>query len=430
MFKLIDIKKEEWTVFLWSFAYFFFLLCAYYILRPIRDEMAIQNGIKNIPWLYTAVFFGMLVVTPLFGLVSSRWPRRTFLPVVYLFFISNLLMFYAALQSQVFSVKDIAATFYIWLSVFNYFIVSVFWSFMTDVFNAGRAKRLFAGIAAGGSIGAMAGPAITAELVKEIGIANLLLVSSVMLGCAIVCIAAIGNWAKRNKAPGDPRLEDEPLGGSLLGGIKLMFASPYLMVIAAYLIISQTLGNFFYLEQLRLIHEFTASPEEQTQLLARLDLVVNVTTLVVEVFITSALVRKLGMVFCLTLLPAIGVVTLGITGLVPTLLTVSICTVLRRATEFAVSKPAREILFTVVTREERYKAKNVIDTVVARGGDVLGSWGLNGLRLLGLGTGGMAFAAMPFAMLMLVTGVYLGRAQQKRQDAMPAPTSATPAAAD
>lgn len=415
--KLIDVKRDEWPAFLWAFAYFFFLLCAYYVLRPVRDEMGIQGGIKNLPWLFTGTFVGMVLVTPLFGWVSSRWPRRTFLPVVYLFFIANLLLFYAAMQSPSLDKTSVAASFFIWLSVFNYFVVSVFWSFMTDVFDSGRAKRLFAGIAAGGSIGAMVGPIITSELVKQIGIPNLLLISALLLGAAIVCIAGLGRWATRHKAPGENRLEDEPLGGNLLDGVKLAFQAPYLLTICGYIMISQTLGTFFYLEQLRLMSELMPSSADRTQLFARLDLAVNVLTLLVQVFITSALVRRLGLVFCLTILPAIAVFSLGVVGIVPTLVVVSIFTVVRRSTEFAISKPAREILFTVVTREERYKAKNVIDTMVSRGGDLVSTWGHAGLRALGMGTAQMAYSAIPLALVMLGAGVYLGRAQQQRQDA-------------
>ena len=415
--KLIDIERDEWPAFLWAFAYFFFLLCAYYVLRPVRDEMGIQGGIKNLPWLFTGTFVGMVLVTPLFGWVTSRWPRRTFLPVVYLFFIANLLVFYGAMQSPTLGTTSVAAAFFIWLSVFNYFVVSVFWSFMTDVFDSGRAKRLFAGIAAGGSIGAMVGPIITSELVKQIGIPNLLLISAALLGGTIVCIAGLGRWATKHKAPGENRLEDEPLGGNLLDGIKLAFKAPYLLTICGYIMLSQGLGAFFYLEQLRLMSEFMPSSADRTQLFARLDLAVNVLTLVVQVFITSALVRRLGLVFCLTLLPAMAVISLGITGLIPTLVTVSVFTVIRRSTEFAISKPAREMLFTVVTREERYKAKNVIDTVVSRGGDLIATWSHAGMRSFGMGTAQMALAAIPLSLVMLAGGIYLGRAQQQRVEA-------------
>ena len=415
--KFIDIKREEWPAFIWSFLYFFFLLCAYYVLRPVRDEMGIQGGIKNLPWLFTGTFVGMLIVTPLFGWVSSRWPRRTFLPLVYMFFIANLLAFYAAMQTGAFDKTAIAAAFFIWLSVFNYFVVSVFWSFMTDVFDSDSAKRLFGAIAAGGSIGAMVGPIITAMLVKGAGVPNLLLIAAFLMGCAIVCIAGLSRWAAIHKTvqPGHERDED-PIGGGMLDGIKLAFASPYLMTICGYVALLQLLGNYFYLEQLRVMSEDISSSAERTQLFAHLDLAVNTLTLLSQVFITSALVRRVGLIFCLTLLPALAVFTLGITGLMPTLAIISIATVIRRASEFAIGKPAREILFTVVSREERYKAKNVIDTVVSRGSDLVSTWGHAGLRSIGMTTAQMAFSAIPLCIFMIGAGVYLGRAQQQRRE--------------
>ena len=411
--KLIDIKREEWPAFLWSFTYFFFLLCAYYVLRPVRDEMAIQGGIKNLPWLFTGTFAGMLVVTPLFGWIASRWPRRQFLPAVYIFFIANIALFYFAMQSKTLDMTSVAAAFFIWLSVFNYFVVSVFWSLMTDVFDNASAKRLFAAIAAGGSIGAMTGPIITAALVKQIGVPNLLLISATLMGCAVICIIGLGRWATRQAAVGHQ--DEAALGGGMLDGIRLAFASPYLLTICGYVALLQLLGNYFYLEQLRVVSESLTTPAERTQLFAQLDLGVNTITLLAQIFITSALLRRMGLIFCLILLPILGVFTLGITGLIPTLAVISVSTVIRRACEFAIGKPAREILFTVVTRQERYKAKNVIDTVVSRGSDVVSTWGHAGLRGLGMTTAQMAFAGIPLCLVLIGGGIYLGREQEKRR---------------
>ena len=411
--KLIDIKREEWPAFLWSFAYFFFLLCAYYVLRPVRDEMAIQGGIKNLPWLFTGTFIGMLVVTPLFGWIASRWPRRQFLPAVYLFFITNIAMFYVAMQSKTLDKTSVAAAFFIWLSVFNYFVVSVFWSFMTDIFDNTSAKRLFGAIAAGGSLGAMTGPIITAALVKQIGVPNLLLISASLMCCAVACIIGLGRWATAKAA--DDHKSEAALGGGVLDGIRLAFASPYLMTLCGYVALLQLLGNYFYLEQLRVVSDSLTSPAERTQLFAQLDLGVNTITLLAQIFLTSALLRKMGLVFCLLLLPVLGVFTLGITGILPTLAVISVSTVIRRACEFAIGKPAREVLFTVVTRQERYKAKNVIDTVVLRGSDAVSTWGHAGLRGLGMTTAQMAFAGIPLCLVLIGGGIYLGREQEKRR---------------
>jgi ATP:ADP antiporter, AAA family len=416
----VDIKKEEWIAFVWAFFYFFFLLCAYYVLRPVRDEMGIQGGLKNLPWLWTGTFVGMLAITPLFGWISSKWPRRQFLPLVYIFFIANLLFFYVAMKTDGFNKQVVAASFYIWISVFNYFVVSVFWSFMTDVFNSERAKRLFGGIAAGGSIGAMLGPLITASLVKQIGVPNLLLISATLLGVTIVCIMGLGNWATRRAGMTDAErvaeaAKEQALGGGFLDGVKLLFKSPYLWAISGYILLGQALGTYFYLEQLRVVAETISSSAERTQLFAQLDLAVNSIALLTQLFITSALVRRAGLVFCLTVLPAVGVLSLGLTALMPTLTIIAICGVVRRAMEFSISKPAREILFTVVTREERYKAKNVMDTVVSRGGDLISNWTHAGVRSFGFATANMALMAIPFAILMVGVGAYLGRSQQQRE---------------
>jgi len=428
--KFIDIKREEWPAFLWSFAYFFFLLCAYYVLRPVRDEMGIQGGIKNLPWLFTGTFVGMLIVTPLFGWISSRWPRRKFLPAVYLFFIANLAFFYVAMQSKTLDMMHVASAFFIWLSVFNYFVVSVFWSFMTDIYDNLTAKRLFGAIAAGGSVGAMTGPIITAALVKTVGIPNLLLISSVLLGCAVVCIVGLGHWAReRQTERGISNAADEAaMGGGMLDGIKLALASPYLLTICGYIFLLQGLGTFFYLEQVRVMAENLPDSADRAQLFAQLDLAVNTVTLLTQVFITSALLRRMGLIFCLVLLPILAVFTLGVTGVLPTLAVISVSTVIRRASEFAIGKPAREILYTVVSRQERYKAKNVIDTVVSRGSDVVVTWGHAGLRGLGMGTSQIAFSVIPLCFFMIGAGIYLGRAQeQRRQPEVDADKTVAPA---
>lgn len=433
--KLIDIKQDEWPAFLWSFAYFFFLLCAYYVLRPVRDEMGIQGGIRNLPWLFTGTFVGMLLVTPLFGWISSRWPRRQFLPAVYLFFIANLFGFYVAMQDKSLDVMQVAAGFFIWLSVFNYFVVSVFWSFMTDIYDNVTAKRLFGAIAAGGSVGAMTGPLITAALVKSIGIPNLLLISALLLGCAVVCVVGLGRWAKQRQAARaaassansvSPEDAEKAMGGGILDGIRLALASPYLLAICGYIFTLQALGTFFYLEQVRIMAETMSSSAERTQLFAQLDLAVNTITLITQVFITGALLRKIGLIFGLVILPIIAVFTLGITGLMPTLVVVSIASVIRRACEFAIGKPAREILYTVVSRQERYKAKNFIDTVVSRGSDVVSTWSHAGLRGLGMSTAQMAIAVIPVCFVMIGAGVYLGRQQERRaKDIVEAKSAAT-----
>jgi AAA family ATP:ADP antiporter len=409
-FRLIDVRRHEWPAVIASALFFFCLLSAYYVLRPVRDEMGIQAGIRNLPWLFTGTFVGMLITVPIFGWAATRFSRRILVPAVYYFAIGNLLLFYVAMVSRI----DPAATakgFFVWLSVFNYFAVSVFWMLMADIFRSQDAKRLFALFAAGGSLGALAGPLVTAALVTTTGIPALLLISAGLLFVACGAIHYLTHWARR----GPQASEDAALGGSILAGVRLVWRNPYLLAIAGYILLLQILGTVFYLEQIKLVAEQIPSPSERTQLFAALDAAVNGLTLLLEVFVTSALVRRVGLVTCLCLLPILAAVSLAAIGLMPVLAVVAVGTVLRRATEFAIAKPAREMLYTVVSREERYKAKQVIDTVVQRGGDVVAAWGHADLRGMGLSTAQMAFAAIPFALTMIAAGIYLGRRHAERE---------------
>jgi AAA family ATP:ADP antiporter len=302
------------------------------------------------------------------------------------------------------------------------------------VFDNIAAKRLFGAIAAGGSIGAMVGPTITAALVKTIGIPNLLLISAALLGCAVVCIIGLGRWAHRRALARahetrEVLAEDEKaLGGGMLDGIRLAFASPYLLSICGYILLLQGVGTFFYMEQVQVMADNMPSSADRTQLFAQLDLAVNAITVVTQFFLTGAMLKRLGLVFCLLLLPVLAVFTLGFTAFMPTLVVISVSSVVRRACEFAVGKPAREILFTVVSRQERYKAKNIIDTVVSRGSDVISTWSHSGLRGLGMSTSQLAFAVIPLCFVMMGVGMYLGREQERRREGRAALPVAAPAA--
>jgi ATP:ADP antiporter, AAA family len=406
-FALVDVRRGEWPVVIASFFYFFFLLAAYYVLRPIRDEMGIQAGVRNLPWLFTGTFIGMLCTVPLFGWAASRFPRRVLVPAVYYFFIVNLLVFYVLFTLKTHPAHT-AIAFFIWLSVFNYFVVSVFWMLMADLFKNQDAKRLFALIAAGGSIGAITGPAITALFVEKVGIPPLFLVSCFLLFCATLCVHYL-----TLKTPAAQSVDNNrAIGGGILAGVRLLFANPYLLAIAGYIMLLQILGTFFYLEQISIVSQALKSPLERTELFAKIDAAVNTLTLFLQIFVTGHLVRKVGLTACLVLLPVLAALSLVFVGLMPTLMVVAIGTVIRRASEFAIAKPAREVLYTVITREERYKTKNVIDTAVSRGGDVVASWSHAQIKALGLSTSQMAFATIPFALAMISAGLFLGRKQE------------------
>src|SRR4051812_34532996 len=278
-----DIGEHELRAVLWSFAYFFCLLCGYYVLRPIRDEMGIQIGVGNLAWLFTATFVAMLAVVPAFGWVSSRFPRCRFLPYVYLFFVANLLVFFVLFREKI-AVDHARTAFFVWVSVFNLFVVSVFWSFMADLYDTAQARRLYGFIAAGGTAGAIAGPAVTTLLAVPLGPVNLLLVSGAFLLAATACIMQLSKWGTANLSTSAP---DRPVGGGLFDGVRLVLVSPYLMMICAYVVLYSILSTFLYFEQQQIVKSAISSSAQRTQLFAAADLAVNVFTLSLQVLLFS-----------------------------------------------------------------------------------------------------------------------------------------------
>ena len=437
--RVVQVRREEITATLWSFAYFFCLLCSYYVLRPVRDEMGIQGGVENLPWLFTGTFLAMVAAVPLFGWASSRFPRRKLLPIVYLFFAANLVVFYGLMQSGIAPVT-IARAFFIWVSVFNLFVVSVFWSFMADLFRNDQSRRLYGFISAGGSIGALAGPLVTAILAPSIGPANLLPVSAVMLCATVLCIYRLAAWSTRNPAErrSPPVRVEEPIGGGILAGVTLTLKSPYLLGMCMYVLLGTLLGTFLYFHQANIIAVDVPSPGERTALFAKIDFAVNMLTLVCQLFVVGRLVGRFGVGTTLMIVPIVGAIGFFLIGLIPTLAVLIVFQVIRRAGEYAIARPAREILFTVLNREEKYKSKNFIDTVVFRGGDAVSGWLFEGLRILGLGFAGIAFVSVPIALLWAGTGWMLGRTQDemrtrneaiRRPDEQTTQSGATPSAA-
>ena len=405
-------KREELVPLAWAFAYFFCLLCGYSILRPVRDEMAIEGGIKNLPWMMTGTFLTMLAATPLFGWLSARCSRYRLLLTVYIFFITNLLAFYVLMTSHL-SPEWVARGFFVWLSVFNLFVVSVFWSFMDDLFTPEQGARLFGVIAAGGSSGALIGPLITTGLTFVFPIPVLMLASTVFLALCLGCITRLERWGGERSAHHQPHPGD-PLRGSFLAGVRLTFSSPYLLGICGYLALLTMTATFLYLEQTRLVSEYLDQPEARTRLFSSLDFVTNSLTWVTQLFITNRVIGRFGLVAGLLFLPAISVVGfLGI-ALWPTLAVYVVFSVLRRVGEYALSKPSREVLFTVVSREEKYKAKNFIDTAISRGGDASTAWLITGVKALGATTAHIAWALVP---LMLVWA-WLGHVLARRKERM------------
>jgi AAA family ATP:ADP antiporter len=427
--RLLRVEPGELPALAWSFLYFFALLCGYYVLRPVRDEMGIQAGVRNIPWLMSATFLAMLAVTPVFGWLAARFPRRVMLPAVYLFFILNLVGFRIAFDSGA-DPKVVASTFYVWLSVFNLFVVSVFWSFMADLFAEGQAKRLFPVIAAGGSLGAVTGPVLVQWLVEPLGKANLMLVSAAFLGLAIGCIVALGRTARARGAAGDAAAAaaERPLGGTVLAGVRLVLQSPYLLGICLYILVLTWSSVLLYLEQARIVSETIGSSVERTRLFARIDLAVNVCTLLCQFFLTNRLIERLGLTAGLVLLPLASIA--GFLGMAwaPVLPVLVGFAIVRRVGEYAIAKPTREVLFTVLDRESKYKAKNFVDTAVARGGDAVSGWFVEGLKALGATGAHLALVAVPVMAAWGGLGVWLARRHEAMVTPAPGPVPAAPSA--
>ena len=407
--RALGAEPHELPALGWAFAYFFLLLSSYYILRPLRDEMAVQAGSGQLQWLFTATFLTMLALVPVFGWLCARFPRAQMLPAVYWFFALNLAAFWAAARAGV-PLRDLAGVFFVWLSVFNLFVVSVFWSFMADLFDDAQAARLYGAIAAGGSCGAIAGPALTALTVKDLGATNLLIVSAVLLVASVGCIHELLAWGRRHPRKGEARAE-EPIGGSIAAGVRAALSSPYLLGICAYLLCYTALSTALYFLQVDIVRAAVQDSDERTRLFATIDLAVNSLTLVVQLVLTARLGALLGIGWMLALMPVASLAGFAWLGVVPTLAVLIVFGVTRRVGEFAISKPVREALYTVVPREDRYKAKNFIDTVIYRGGDAFSGWLVAALRSAGFGVAMISFAALPVAAGWIAVSFWLGRKQ-------------------
>lgn len=411
--RFVDVKPEEARAMLWSCAYFFLILASYYILRPIRDQAGVAGGIRNLPWLFTGTMVAMLLVNPPFAALVSRLPRRRFIPIAYHFFTVNLVLFFVLFTL----VPDdqrvwIGRLFYIWTSVFNLFVVSVFWGFMADAFDSGAGKRLFGFIGLGGTLGGIVGSAITAVLVERVGAAGLLLVSAALLEGAVLCVKRIsaslqhaGQTVARREAG------ESVIGGGMWEGITRVARSPYLLGICGYMFLYTIGSTFLYFQQADIVDRMRPDGDAQTALFAQIDLAVNVLTVVVQALLTGRIMMWLGVAGTLTIVPAISIAGFLGLGFAPGIPVLVAFLVLRRAGNFSLARPSREVLYTAVSREDRYKAKSFIDTFVYRLGDQVGAWANPLLGMLGLGMTGVALVAAPISALWLVVGYWLGRRQ-------------------
>ncbi len=413
--RLGRIEPGEGRALGWAFAYFFFLLCAYYILRPLRDEMGVAAGLANLQWLFTATFFVMLAAMPAFGALVARLPRRRFIPWVYRFFALTLLGFWALLTLDVERIL-VARTFFVWVSVFNLFVVTVFWSFMSERFGFERGRRLFGFIAAGGTAGALFGPSITALLAVPLGPANLLLVSVLLLEVATHCAGALDRAPLPPAAGSGPVVirPDEAIGGGIMAGLTEVLRSRYLMLICAHVALLSLTSTFLYFQQAAIVAGAFDSPAERTRVFALIDLSVGVTTLAVQVLFTGRLLLRFGAGAALALLAIVTAAGFTAIALAPVLAVVIGFQAVKRATEFSLANPARETLFTVVTREQMYKSKSFIDTAVFRGADAASGWIYTALRQAALEAAMIAWLTVPVALAWALMLLRLGAMQREQ----------------
>jgi AAA family ATP:ADP antiporter len=408
--RVLPATPAERSAALWSFGYFFMLLAGYYVLRPLRDQMGIAGGVKALPWMFTATFVTLLVAQPLYGALVAKVPRQRFIPIVYHFFVANLAFFWILLTFKVEPVA-VARVFFVWVSVFNLFAVTVFWSFMADIFSSEQGKRLFGFIGAGGTAGALLGPSLTIALSVPLGPANLLIVAAVLLEVAVLCVHRLERTAgtTQHEIRGEERI-----GGSAFAALIEVLRSPYLLGVAAWVSLLTFGATILYFAQANLVSASVHGAGAQTRIFASVDLAVSVLTLLTQLVATGPLLKRFGTAVAASALPAVYVVGFAVLALVPTLTVVLAFQVVQRLANFAIANPARQLFFTVVDREEKYKAKNLIDVVVYRGSDALYGWMFDSMQALGLKLAAIAVCALPLAFAWLALSAALGRTQERR----------------
>ncbi len=413
--RIVDVKPGEGRALLWSFLYFFVLLSTYYVLRPLRDNAGITGGIGNLPWLFTATFLTMLVAVPIYGFVVARLPRRRFVPFVYLFFVANIVLFWLLLTLRI-DQPLVARVFFVWLSVFNVFVVSVFWSYLADLFKSEQGKRLYGFIAAGGSIGAIVGPAITKWLIDPLGPVNLFLVGALLLLAAVFCATQLERAAINfGQAKADGTITKKPMGGGSLAGLIEILRSPYLTGIALWVVLLSLAGTVLYLIQADVVHTASTGDKERVEIFATIDFWVGTLSFLLQFLVTGKLIVQFGVGIAVAFLPLVFLVGYGVLATMPILMVVVVFQTLQRTSNFVISNPAREILFTVAEREEKYKAKNIIDGLVFRGADAGWAWVYNELHVaMGLGTAALALMILPAVAMWGILALALGRGQEAR----------------
>ena len=429
--RFVEIRREEAPVVGWCWLFIFAVLSSYYIMRPIRDEAGVAGGVNNLQWLFTGTLLGMVLLNIPFAYLVKTLPRRRFIPITYHFFAGNIILFAALLYwADAQQTIWIGRVFFVWVSVYNLFVVSVFWQLNVDLFNPEQGKRLFGLIAAGASIGAIVGSSVTAGLARYVSPIFLLLGAAVLLEIAVLSVGRLSRLSPAlHRDPAVATTDEAPIGGSIFAGITRAFGSRYLINVSLFVLLFTVTSTILYFQQAGIVSHGIRGRGAQTAFFATVDLCVNILTLGIQLFVTGRLVVLLGVALTLGLLPALTLIGFGALALMPTITAVAVFQVLRRAGDYAITRPTREVLFTVVPREDRFKAKSFIDTVVYRAGDQIGAWSVALLRGAGLGIAEMALVALPLAGLWLIDALWLGHHQERMAAARAELTKRTPEAA-
>ncbi len=410
--KFVDIRDdEELKGLLIATVYGFFIMFSYYILRAVRDEISSADR-GNLQYLWTAVFFVMLLAVPAYSWLASKFSRGVFVPLANRFFIACLVTFWACLVFLPQEARPwIDRVFYVWSSVFALFVVTVFWGFLSDCFDNNQGKRLFSFIAVGSSLGGMAGSAVTSGLAEILPVFLLLLLACIPLESASWCARSLDRRFNTGSVaiPGEAK---KAIAGTAWSGMQAVFASRYLMGIAAFIALMTFISTMLYFQQATLIADAFANRGERTAFYARIDLLVSALTILFQVYLTARIIKWLGVGLTLAVVPALMALGFVVLGLYPTLAVLVVVQVIYRAGRYGLTKPAREILWTVLGREAKYKSKPFLDAAVYRGGDLLSGWVYTGLVALGMSIGAIALTAVPVAGLWTLLAIKLGSKQE------------------
>jgi AAA family ATP:ADP antiporter len=411
--RAVDVRTAEVAAALGSFATFALVLGGYYLIRPVRENISAEATADQRQLWFLLVFAVMLAAVPVFAWIVARVPRSAILPGIYAFCVGLMIFFWLGLRSG--GAGNLGAPFFVFASVFNLFVVSLFWILMSDIYDSGQAKRLYGFIAAGGTTGAVLGPLAANALVGIVGQENLLLIAAVVFMLAAALSVWLRGVAARSASPHIAEIEAPPTLRSLLSGAERVVRDSYLLRIAGYVLIANLLSTFFYLEQSRLAGEMLKDATTRVQFFAERDLITSVLSVLVQVFLTGRIMARFGVGVAAAVLPAFTVIGLAVYAAMPELHVVAAIMVAERVAAFALSNPATKVLYTAVDTDERYKAQNFIDTVVYRGGDALSGAVFNGLtKAAGLPLAAVALVSIPVAGIWLAMSLRFDEALRKR----------------